>query len=173
MSNFEQGQVLGRGDLDIFLTDTSGNPSNAYEITYALYFVDPTTSAEVLIGPPNKIPVNPSVGEYYAAIMIPGNAEIGCYRIRWQFRETSTSPQEGVVQQFGVVGDNAQYSPASPYSNCLQNLINKMRVLTRDNCVAGSTVVELESGGEVFQATLEEIYDAIGDISPPPPGEVF
>ena len=38
---FKRSQTLGRGDLDIFLTNSSGNVSNASEITYALYFVDP------------------------------------------------------------------------------------------------------------------------------------
>lgn len=133
MGNFEQGQVLGQGDLDIFLVDAVGNPTNAYQITYALYFVDPSTGAEVLIGPSTRVPVNPGVGEYYASMMIPTNAEIGCYRIRWLFRETSTSAQEGVVQQFGVIGDASSEYPSSEYSECVQNLINKMRVLTRDN----------------------------------------
>ena len=170
-TNFEQGQTLGRGDLDVFLTDASGNPTNAYEISYAVYFVDPSTGAETLIGPAGKIPANPTVGEYYAAMRIPNGAEIGCYRIRWIFRETASSPQEGAVQQFGVIGP--QQVTVDPYSPCVRDLINKMRVLTRDNCLAGSAVIELDAGGEVFQATLEEIYDAIGDISPPPPGEGF
>ena len=29
---FQQGQVLGRGDLDIFLTNSSSNPTNVYYI---------------------------------------------------------------------------------------------------------------------------------------------
>ena len=50
---FKRNQILGRGDLDIFLTNSAGNVSNAAEITYALYFVDvgpPET--DVLIGDP-------------------------------------------------------------------------------------------------------------------------
>jgi len=130
-TNFEQGQTLGQGDLDIFLTDSSGNPINAYQISYAIYFVDPSTGVEALIGPKVKIPANPSVGEYYAAMRVPGGAEIGCYRIRWVFRQTSASPQEGAVQQFGVIG--TQQISVDPYTPCVRNLINKLRVLTRDN----------------------------------------
>ena len=130
-TNFEQGQTLGQGDLDIFLTDSSGNPINAYQISYAIYFVDPSTGVEALIGPKEKIPANPTVGEYYAAMRIPGGAEIGCYRIRWVFRQTSVSPQEGAVQQFGVIG--TQQISVDPYTPCVRNLINKLRVLTRDN----------------------------------------
>jgi len=129
---FQQGEVLERGDLDIFLSNAQGNPSNAYEISYALYFVDPATQQEVLIGSSARTPVNPTVGEYYASLQIPANAAPGDYRIRWVFRETATSTQEGAVQEFGVVTPASETS-SSPYSDCVQDLIRKMRFLTRDN----------------------------------------
>lgn len=129
---FEQGQTLVRGDLDIFLTNSLGNPSNAFDISYALYFVDPLTNAEVLIGSATRTPVNPAVGEYYASMMVPSNATPGCYRIRWLFRETSDAAQEGAVQEFGITAESP-LTVAGPYSECVTNLIHKMRVLTRDN----------------------------------------
>jgi len=129
---FTQGQLLGRGDLDIFLSNASGNPINVYQITYAVYFVDPVSQAEVLIGSNARTPVNPAVGEYYAALQVPSNAAPGDYRIRWLFRETAASAQEGAVQEFGVVTVTSTTIESS-YSGCVQDLINKMRVLTRDN----------------------------------------
>jgi hypothetical protein len=129
---FTQGQLLGRGDLDIFLSNASGNPINVYQITYAVYFVDPVSQAEVLIGSNARTPVNPAVGEYYAALQVPSNAAPGDYRIRWLFRETAASAQEGAVQEFGVVTVTST-TTESTYSSCVQDLINKMRVLTRDN----------------------------------------
>jgi len=128
---FQQGEVLGRGDLDIFLTDSSGNPKNAYSITYAIYYVDPQTSQEVLIGSPTRTPVNPAVGEYYANLQVPAGANPGDYVIRWTFQESAGSAQEGAVQEFGIVKDCVQ-TTTSPYSECLQDLIRKMRFLTRD-----------------------------------------
>ena len=135
---FTQGQLLGRGDLDIFLSNASGNPINVYQITYAVYFVDPVSQAEVLIGPNARTPVNPAVGEYYAALQVPSNAAPGDYRIRWLFRETAASAQEGAVQEFGVVTVTST-TTESTYSSCVQDLINKMRVLTRDNCIGGES----------------------------------
>jgi len=129
---FTQGQLLGRGDLDIFLSNASGNPLNVYQITYAIYLVDPSTQAEVLIGSNARTPVNPAVGEYYAALQVPSNAAPGDYRIRWLFRETAASAQEGAVQEFGVVSASVVTSE-SAYSGCVADLINKMRILTRDN----------------------------------------
>ena len=128
---FTQGQTLGRGDLDIFLSNSSGNPSNAFSISYAIYYVDPATVTEVLIGSATRTPVNPSVGEYYGSLQIPASAAPGDYRIRWRFRETATSAEEGAVQEFGVVSDAVTTSSA--YSTCVADLIRKMRFLTRDN----------------------------------------
>jgi len=128
---FEQGQVLGQGDLSIFIVNAMGNPTNAYEITYSVYYVDPQTASETLIGPMGRIPANPAVGEYYAALQIPNNAEIGCYRIRWLFRETSASAEEGAVMEFAVIGDVATATPL--YSTCEMRLLKKVRIMLGDN----------------------------------------
>jgi hypothetical protein len=129
---FTQGQVLGRGDLDIYLSNSSGNPTNAFSISYALYYVDPLTTAEVLIGGAARTPVNPSVGEFYASLQVPSSSAPGDYRIRWLFRETATSSEEGAVQEFGIVS-NAVETTTDTYSTCVTDLIRKMRFLTRDN----------------------------------------
>jgi len=131
-TTFTQGETLGRGDLDIFLADSLGNPTSAYEIAYAIYFVDPNTAQEVLIGGASRTPVNPAVGEYYGALLIPATAQPGTYRIRWLFRETATSAQEGAVQEF-TVAEPAAAEDAPIYSDCVVDLIRKMRFLTRDN----------------------------------------
>jgi len=129
---FNQGLVLGRGDLDIFLTSsTTGNPSNAAIITFDIFFVDPTCG-EVLIPPGGRTPINPAVGEYYAAIMIPPTASPGDYRIRWTFQEFVSSPANTVVQEFGVVGEGTQ-TTSSTLSNCERELITKLRFMLRDN----------------------------------------
>tara|TARA_Y100000034_G_scaffold128775_1_gene183991 strand:- start:247 stop:1140 length:894 start_codon:yes stop_codon:yes gene_type:complete len=128
---FTPGETLGRNDLDIFLSNAFGNPVNAFSISYALYYVDPDTCTEVLIGDAARVPVNPAVGEYYASLQIPPNATPGDYRIRWLFRETVTSTEEGAIQEFGVVADSVTTSAA--YSDCITDLITKMRFMTRDN----------------------------------------
>jgi len=131
-TTFTQGETLGRTDLDIFLADSLGNPINAFSISYALYFVDPATTMEVLVGPAERTPVNPAVGEYYAALQIPVTALPGSYRIRWLFRETAASPQEGAVQEFSVT-EPVTSTTTAEYSECVTDLIRKMRFLTRDN----------------------------------------
>lgn len=128
---FEQGSTLTRGDLDIFLTNTVGNPTNVYAITYAIYYVDPGTDLEVLVGASARTPVNPAVGEYYAAIQIPATASAGTYRIRWDIQELSSSPVQQVVQEFCVTVA-VSTSPPSPYSPCVTDMISKLRFMLRD-----------------------------------------
>jgi len=128
---FSPGDTIGRGDLDIFLTNSHGNPTNAAEITYAIYYVDPgPPETEVLIGDPARIPVNPAVGEYYASLMAPAGASAGDYHIRWTFREFVSSPQVQVVQEFAIVHDAVTVSPT--YSRCATELIYTLRLLLRD-----------------------------------------
>lgn len=129
---YTQGQTLGRGDLDIFLTNSVGNPSNAYSITYAIYYVDPGTQSEVLIGPDDRVPVNPAVGEYYASLMVPASAVPGEYRIRWTFQDLAANPEQTVVQEFGVVSEGTT-TTSSTTTTCQAELVRRLRVMLRDN----------------------------------------
>lgn len=127
---FVPGQIIGRGDLDIFLTNSSGNPSDAYSITYAIYYVDPTTHLEILIGDPVRIPMHPAVGEYYASLQVPVTALAGDYRIRWTFQELAGSQPQTVVQEWAVVVAGTVTGPT--YTLAQQDMINKLRLLLRD-----------------------------------------
>jgi len=128
---FKRNQVLGRGDLDIFLTNSSGNVSDAASISYALYYVDPTPpETEVLIGDPARVPENPSVGEYYASVRIPPTASYGTYRIRWTLKELVNSADQTVVQEFEIVSAEVNTLLSLSASEIL--MINKLRLLLRD-----------------------------------------
>ena len=129
---FKTAQTLSRGDLDIFITNSAGNPSNCYSQTYGIYYVDPVTKAEVLIGSATRAPVNPAVGEYYAALMVPASAVPGDYRIRWTFKETSVTPEQQVVQEFAVVSDAVQ-TTATTMSGAQALLVRKLRFMLGDN----------------------------------------
>lgn len=129
---FRQSETLGRGSLDIFITNAAGNPSGTYSMSYAIYYVDPVTKAEVLIGSATRAPVNPAVGEYYAALMVPASAVPGDYRIRWTFKETSVTPEQQVVQEFAVVSDSVQ-TTATTMSGCQADLVRKLRFMIRDS----------------------------------------
>ena len=126
---FNPGQTLGRGDLTISLTDVDLNPANAADIYYAIYFVD-VGPVEVLLGDDHRIPANPTMGEYYAPLMVPPTATAGSYRIRWFFKQFTGSAYQQVVQNFNVVLPSALLTPT--YSGGPLEMINHLRKLLRD-----------------------------------------
>jgi hypothetical protein len=128
--SFYRGQQLGRGDLAIYLANANGTPSDAAEITYALY--DFTTGQEVMVGSPRRVPMNPAVGEYYASIIVPLDANLGSYRIRWSFRELVNGPIQQALQEFEVA-DKQMAATIQTYTSCEADLIRRFRILLRDN----------------------------------------
>lgn len=106
-------------------------PTNAYEISYAIYYVDSgPPEVEVIIGPQDRTPINPTVGEYFASLMIPPSVATGTHRIRWTFRQYHNSPQQTVTQEFQVVA-NAE-STLVCYSPEKMEMINGLRMHLRD-----------------------------------------
>lgn len=132
MSVFRRGQELGEVDgLDIFLKTKDGSPKNASEISYSIF--DVTTGIEVLLPPEFRTPVNSSVGHYFANFIVPLDANLGPYRIRWFFRELVSSPQVQVVQEFNLVADDIRLVNLCGASICEADLIRSLRILLRDN----------------------------------------
>jgi hypothetical protein len=160
--SFLRGQQLGRSDLNIFLTNASGHPTNAAEITYSLY--DYTTGMEVLVGPQRRVPANAAVGEYFASVIIPTDANIGGYRIRWTMREMVGGPLQTVIQEFDV-RDRETKNPII-YTPIETDLMRRLRILLRDNCVGGEELVELDVDGEIMQVSMHDLWEAVHGTSP-------
>lgn len=129
---FRRGQELSRANgLNIFLKAKDGTPTNAAEISYSIY--DFTTGVEVLLPPSNRAPLNASTGEYFAAFIIPTDANIGKYRIRWSFRQFLGSPQAQVLQEFAIVGDTTQVVTIPGITPVEFDLVRGLRIMLRDN----------------------------------------
>jgi len=125
---FTRGAMLSSSDLNIILRNDIGEPTNAYNIYYTIY--DMTQGVEVLIGTPQRMPANPSVGYYYAPYQVPFDAAIGPYRIRWHFWESADGPELQAVEDFNVAaGGLTPYQYDAPVTA----LIQRLRVLLRDN----------------------------------------
>lgn len=129
---FYRGQQLGREDLNIFMENAAGTPSAAADITYALY--DFTTGQEVLLGNPRRTPTNPSLGEYYASVIIPRDANLGDYRCRWTFREYVGATIQEVVQEFCVMDAVVASPVGGPAMSAAEiDLARKLRMALRDH----------------------------------------
>ncbi len=132
MTAFKRGMELSRSDgLSLFLKSKDQTPKNAAEISYDIY--DYTTGVEILLPPAKRKPVNPSVGEYYASFLIPMDANIGNYRIRWHFREYVGAREVQVLQEFSIVSDPTQVISLAGATNIELDLIRSLRILLRDN----------------------------------------
>ena len=128
---FHPGDVFKRDDLNIGFDNDRG-PINVADIWYGLYFVDPgPPEVEVPLGNEHRTPVNPSVGEYWAANMVPPDCTPGTYRIRWTFRELSNSPLQQRVMEFTIVG-TVNAAQSSPYTAGQAKMIRSLRMLLRD-----------------------------------------
>lgn len=128
---FRRGEELSRSNgLNIFLKSKDGSPSNASEITYNIY--DFTTGVEVLLPPTNRIPVNAGTGEYFASFIIPVDATIGKYRIRWSFRQFLHSPQAEVLQEFAIVENMTQVVTVPGITSTEFDLVRGLRMMLRD-----------------------------------------
>ena len=166
MTTFSPGQTLGRGFLDIFLTDPLGTPMNAAVITYAIYYVDPgPPETEVLIGSATRQPVNPQIGEYYAALMVPPSATDGTYRIRWTIQQYVNSTPQEVVQEWDVTMPDSIIQ-ATNYSQCESQMIRSLRILLRDQCVGGEETVELDVDGERMVVRMDDLWETLNPILP-------
>ncbi len=131
-TTFKRGQELSRSNgLNIFLKARDGSPKNAAEISYDIF--DFTTGQEVLLPPSGRKSVNPAVGEYYASFVIPSDANIGNYRLRWYFRESVGSQQVSVLQQFAIVQDATQVVSVPGITPIQLDLVRGLRILLRDN----------------------------------------
>lgn len=126
------GHEVQRGELDIHFQDADGCPTNVYEISYELFYLDPgppQTEVPIPPGTPRK-PVNPQTGEYYAALFVPPSAVVGDYRIRWTFTLNPGEASQQVVMDFKVV---PKCIDVVKYTSAQADCIKKLRVLLRDN----------------------------------------
>jgi len=113
----------------------------------------------VLLGVPRRTPAHPAVGEYYSSIVVPLDANIGEYRIRWSFREFVNGPIQQVVQEFEVVDRTIECVTAM---SCVEeDFIRRLRILLRDNCVGGEETVELDVDGEKMVTTIRDLWETI------------
>jgi len=126
---FIRGTTTGSNDLQIQVRNMSNTLIDPYRVEYAIF--DFTTGIEVLQGSPVNTPARISTGIYYAQVVIPADANIGLWRIRWTVQEMAIDPVYQSVQEFQVIGDTTIASFTGDTGT--DALINSLRILLRDN----------------------------------------
>ena len=123
------GQTLTEKDLYIIIRNQMGNQSNAFSINYEV--IQRISGLEILISPPDLIPIQLGIGHYFANYQIPSDSIPGDYYIRWKFKETPTSDLNFATQEFAVI--DGSIIVKSPYHSNTEVLIRKLRYILRDN----------------------------------------
>ena len=160
---FHKGYTLTSNDLKISIRDMTGTLVDPYYIRYSLY--DVTTGVEILIGDAERVPATTGTGQYYSNATVPLDANIGDWVIRWNFRESVTSPLIEAVQEFNVVGDNVVVSVTG--NSDVDNLIRRLRILLRDNnpdrnySLEGNSLINIMINKNIKSITLEEFWEVI------------
>lgn len=161
-AQYPRGKIMGSEDLALALVDGNDNPTDAYEISYAIYQV--TSFGEVPVGTTVRKPVHPELGMYYASFQIPENADLGKYRIRWTFQQSTTSPQNTVMEEFRIVEPETYQT--SLWTPIQADMIRRLRILLRDNCIGEEEIVEVDVGdGELMEVTMKELWEVLHDPS--------
>lgn len=162
---FYPGQTLGQDDLKISIRDCSGQYVDPFYIRYSLF--DNTTGVEVLIGPPDRIPATTGTGQFYVNATLPLDSNIGDWVVRWNFRETATSPLVQVAQEFALVKIEVIKSVTNNDTGDL--LVRRLRILLRDNApdrnysVSGDEKIEVRCSGKKYIISMEDLWDIVGE----------
>ena len=126
---YKRGQSLGPEDLKIRVTDQSGTLFDPAVIAYSIF--DYTTGVEVLIGDPGQVPASTGVGLFYANTVLPLDANIGEWVVRWNMKQVVNGPIIEVVQRFQVVSVEVATQVTADTNE--QVMLTRLRSLLRDN----------------------------------------
>lgn len=175
---FIRGSTTGLNDLVIIVRDSSNNLIDPYSLEYAIF--DYTTGIEVLIGSPVNTPLQINTGNYYASVVVAGDANVGLWRIRWTIQETAVSPVYQSVQEFQVVGSGIVTSITGDAN--FDALVHSLRVILRDNNPDRNYSFRppasekfIQGQTQVFgfiwedEELLEYLYMAVDDFNSRPP----
>ena len=176
---FFPGQTLGPDDLSISIRNSFGALVDPESIYYTIF--DFTTGREILMGNQHQMPASPTSGIFYAPYMIPLDANLGDWVVRWDFKERGSDIWQQVAQALTVAKREAiQTSVTQDTTERL--LIRRLRILLRDNNPdrnyrfrPPNTEKYLQSQTEVFGYiwTDEELFEyllmAADDINSRPP----
>jgi len=175
---FRRGTTTSQDGLTITVRNSSDTLIDPYLLRYAVF--DYTTGIEVLMGSPVNTPIRISTGRYYASVLLPADANIGVWRIRWTIQETSLDPVYESVEEFQVVGDSTVASFTGDAN--MDALLHSLRIILRDNNPdrnyrfrPPASEKFIQGQTQVFgfiwedEELLEYVYMAIDDFNSRPP----
>jgi hypothetical protein len=126
MASLKQGQTLTKDDLNVYFY-VGGSLSDPYWVTFTLF--DSTSGSDVVIGLPERIPIKFGAGSYFAPWTIPNDEPMGLHKIRWKYKDSTTSIEKQDFEEFQIIplcaGTGLVYPVEIMY--LIQHLRNKLR----------------------------------------------
>jgi hypothetical protein len=111
VKTFAYNQTLGRGGLELRVSDVAGNPFAPISVLYSFYQVV-RGGQRMLVGPPDRRPVpdlrEGKVGRYYVTGTAGELGQPGDWICVWRFRRSSWTPEETVEEPFTVTSSTPQ-----------------------------------------------------------------
>lgn len=98
---FISGQVLGRGDLPLFLKDAAGMPAAGERVAWTI------TDAKGFVAG-HGMAANPAVGEYFVSWLVCG--QVGDYVVTWDFASPGL-PRQSARIGFSIVTPSQSSCP--------------------------------------------------------------
>jgi hypothetical protein len=131
MASLKQGQMTTKDELNVYFY-IGGSLSDPFWISYTLY--DSTSGTDEVIGLPDRVPVKFDAGSYYAPWTVPDDEPTGIHKIKWSYKESSTSETKNDIEEFQVIplcaGTGLIYPVQIMY--LIQHLRNKLRDINPD-----------------------------------------
>jgi len=162
MPSLKQGQPLTKNDLNVYFY-VGGSLSDPYWVTFTLY--DCTSGSDEVIGLPDRIPIKFNAGSYFAQWTVPDDEPVGLHKIRWKYKDSSSSSLKEDVEEFQIIplcaGVDLVYPPEIMY--LIQHLRNKLRDINpdRDYSVAGEEEITVVADGEEITLSIQELYEIV------------
>ena len=126
MPSLKQSQALTKNELNAYFY-IGGNLSDPYWVTYTLF--DCTSGNDEIIGLAERTPIKFETGSYYAPWTVPDDEPLGLHKIRWRYKEASSSVEKIEVEEFQIIPPCAGIGFIYPASimYLIQHLRNKLR----------------------------------------------
>jgi hypothetical protein len=113
---FRWGYILTRGDLELHVCDTSGNPFGPVVVLYAFYQIV-HGGQRMLVGPPNRRPApdqsEGKPGRFYATGTAGELGQPGEWVVVWRYQRSWWTPTVTFEEHFRVVDEVASCDPWS------------------------------------------------------------
>jgi len=97
--SFDRGSNLGPEDLFIIIRDGFGEFLDPISLDFEIFYegCDPEPMP-MITGPTVKV----STGRYYASVVIPADAPLGTYFIRWNLKANEETNRYAIENRFNV-----------------------------------------------------------------------